>query len=226
MGRVRIFGGGLFVFVTLVVACAKGTSGDTTDDADAAAPDDGGGRDVFVQPKDVGVQDAPGPDDGGDCTQTILINELEPDGTGGAEFIEIYNPGPCAVPLDGWHVEYRSSADNQGPPLHAFQTGDSIGSKTYYVLGNQTFANTAKVDVTITGGMGNSGGQIALTDGAGKIIDAVGYGTITGGKTFTEGSAAAVPATGKSLARTPNATDTNDNSKDFKVATPSPGVAN
>ena len=197
MGRVRFFGGGLFVFVTLVFACAKGTSGDTTDDEDAAAPDDGGGRDVFVQPKDVGVQDAPGPDDGGDCTQTVLINELEPDGTGGAEFIELYNPGPCAVPLDGWHVEYRSSADNQGPPLHAFQAGDSIGSKTYYVLGNQTFANTAKVDVTITGG-----------------------------KTFTEGSAAAVPATGKSLARTPDGTDTNNNSKDFKVATPSPGVAN
>jgi hypothetical protein len=232
MRRVRRLGGGgaLVVGLGLAIACANGSSNDTGDDSDAGSDGSSGGpRDVFVQPKDTGPgtdsSSSSGGSDSGACTGKVLINELEPDGTSGAEFVELFNPNTCAIDLNGWKIPYRATSDNLGVAIYTFAPGDVIPAKTYFVLGNSSFSG--KKDITINGGLGNSGGQIALVDDKGAQIDAVGYGPVTGAKTFTEKSPAALPGTGKSLARTPDGTDTDDNSKDFVTATtPTPGAAN
>jgi hypothetical protein len=209
------------------LACAKGSAGIDEGGELDGGDDAGERRDVYVVPKDAGGESSSGGEDsGGECGERkVLINELMPDGANGAEFIELYNPGACAVPLGNWRIPYRAVSDNPGVNIHTFEVGDSIAAKTYLLLANSKFSG--KSDVTITGGLGNSGGQIALTDESDAIVDKVGYGPVAGAKTYTEASPAPLPGTGKSIARTPDGTDTDDNASDFEVASsPSPGVAN
>jgi hypothetical protein len=71
---------------------------------------------------------------------------------------------------------------------------------------------------TAAGGLG-----LRLPDGT--LRDSVGYGAAT--NAFVETTAAGAPATTKSDSRSPNGTDTNNNSTDFAVSTTiSPGAAN
>ena len=65
-----------------------------------------------------------------------------------------------------------------------------------------------------------------MFNGANRV-SGLGYGTQTGGASYTEGTAAVVPAANNSIGRSPNGGDTGKNSVDFKTyATPSPGAVN
>ena len=104
----------------------------------------------------------------------------------------------------------------------------------YYTVCTTVFAANAlgaACDATYgtTGIMASAGGAIGLRDGAGKLIDSVGYGTAT--NSFVETVAAPMPVTapspGNSIARSPNGADTNNNKTDFKTTTKdTPGAAN
>jgi hypothetical protein len=72
-------------------------------------------------------------------------------------------------------------------------------------------------------GLAAAGGGLALRRGD-ELLDSVGYGTAN--NAFVEGSPAAAPPSGSSLARLPNGRDTNDNAADFRVGTPTPRAAN
>ena len=166
------------------------------------------------------------------CTDKVVINELMPYGKSfNDEFIELYNPNGCVVPLDGFRITYQSAAGvpANGAPLHAFAAGTSSPAKGFFVVGTQTFAGMKDAtfnggSVTENGGMSNEG-QIALLDGGGQKMDSVGYGGVTGD--YVEKSPAPkAPATG-SIARKKDGVDTDDNSADFDwVTKPTPGAAN
>jgi hypothetical protein len=233
MRLVPRLGGGLlfaapFAIATLVVvACAKGT--DSTDVGEGGAVEEDAARDVNVVPipKDSSLPDDSGPlpgDDSGTCTRKVVINELQTRNASSAshEFIELYNPSSCAVPLGNWKIPYKSNTGGGNAVLFTFANGDSIAAGAYLLLATSTFSGAK--DKTFPAGMADDG-QIALLDENGKAMDAVGYGTTATGP-YLEGSAAASPTATQSIARKMNGVDTNDNKTDFKTATPSPGQPN
>jgi hypothetical protein len=232
----RLMGGGGFLATASVVAlvlphslvaCANGANGGYVGDDEAGLLLDSG-RDVNVLPTGDSspVDGATGNDSGGTgCTGAIVINELK---TGGAtdltdEFVELYNPNSCAVPLSGWALKYEAASGAAGGAGYVFVAGDSIPAQGYFLLGSSTFSG--KTDATLINGLA-AAGQVGLIDDKKAIIDGVAYGTVTGG-TYGEKQSAAAPAAGKSIGRSPNGKDTDSNSADFKVLTsPSPGAAN
>ncbi|MDB4945742.1 MAG: type sorting protein [Labilithrix sp.] len=205
---------------TLLVACATGT--DTVDftqgavDAEGGTPGDGsGGRDSTVDPLDDAGADAK--KDGATPptgASHVVINELQADG---AEFVELYNPTGASISLSGYEIKYQSAGGGAGGAGHAFGSGDSIGAGTFLLL---TKANGKWVE-----GMAGAAGQIGLFDGS-TLVDAVAYGSITGGA-YGEGSPAPAPPTGGSIGRASDGVDSNKNAADFVTfTTPTPGSAN
>ncbi|MEA2750042.1 MAG: hypothetical protein QOI41_4185 [Myxococcales bacterium] len=232
MRRLRLVGsvplsGALGVFITLVVAaCAKGTDNNGILD-EGGLVDEDAGRDVNVipVPKDSSTMGQDGtvlpPDDsGGTCTMKVVINEVKTDGTtANDEMVELYNPSACAVPLGSWEIKYESASGGTGGAGHKFLTGDSIDAKGYLVL-------TPGGSTNWTAGMAKTDGQLGLLDDKGALVDGVGWGTITGGS-YKESTAATAPASGGSIGRSPNGSDTGNNKIDFKTyPAPSPGAPN
>ncbi len=228
MRRVRIIGGGAVSFAVLVIACATGTS--TTD---LGAGDDAGEdltrKEVTPVPPDPPPPPPPAGDSGDDsssggCTTKVVINEVQTRGASASdEFVEIYNPNSCAVTLDG-KLSYKSTNDTPAAGLDMFTfSAKSIAAHAYFVIGST--ARTGAKDATFLAsfaGMADDG-QIALLDGTGKKIDSVGFSA----GSYAEKAAAPAAPSGGSAARTPNGTDTDDNSKDFKAATTAtPGASN
>ena len=229
MRLVRRLGGILVLAATaaiatlVVVACAKGT--ETGGDFGEGGVEVDASRDVNVVPipKDSGPADDTGTmpgDDSGSCSKKVVINEVK---TAGAspndEMIELYNPSTCAVPLGNWELKYQSGSGGAGLAGHKFAVGDSIPSKGFLVL-------TPGGSTDWTAGMSGSDGQVGLLDDTAKLVDGVGYGTVTGGS-YKEGTAAPSPPTSGSIGRSPSGVDTGNNKTDWKTyTTPSPGIAN
>jgi hypothetical protein len=220
-------GGGIFVLATaasaalVLFACANGTDGLFLDGEGGIVQPDGGAGDATVLPgRDSSTPDdsstLPGDDSGGSCTKKVVINELKTDGE---EMVELYNPSTCTVSLGNWELKYQSAAGGAGPAGHKFTAGESIGAKAFYVLG-------AGGDTSLTQGMAAASGQVGLLDDTGSIVDAVAYGSVTGGS-YGEGQSATAPSTTGSIGRSPNGTDSNNNKSDFKTfASPTFGSAN
>ncbi len=217
--------------LTMIAAsCAKGE--DVTDVGDVTVPDPDAGSDVKSpivfdgSAKDTGSGSSSGDPDTGSssgCSGKVVINELQNDGPGGAEFIELYNNGTCAVPLGGWKIAYASATGGSGVAPVTFASGDSIASKSFLLYGNASFTGTKQGN--LVSGLGNNGGQLGLLDDKGAVVDAVGYKPGTSGK-YTEKSPAPDPGSG-SVGRKADGVDTDDNAADFKAfTTPTPGAAN
>jgi hypothetical protein len=212
---------------TFLVACAKGTDNATLDEGGLVEED--AGRDVNVLPVQTDSSTAnpdgsvlpPGDSSTGGCTMKVVINELVSNGAGGAndEMIELYNPSSCAVDLGSWELKYESSGGGVGAAGHKFLVGDSIPSLGYLTL-------TPGGSTPWTPGMAAASGQVGLLDDKAKVIDAVAYGSVTMGD-YREGTSAAAPASGGSIGRSPNGSDTGNNKTDFKTyPAPSPGAPN
>ncbi len=156
-------------------------------------------------------------------TCKVVINELQIAGSAGAgdEFIEIFNPCSTTISLDTYSLVYRSAAGSTDSNLVTL-SGHSLAAGAYLVVGGSTYSGTAALKYTA--GLAGTGGGVGLRDGT-TLVDSVGYGTAT--NAFVHGSAAAAPASGKSIARTPNGSHAhNDDSLDFVVGTPTPGTSN
>ncbi len=236
----RAVASGALLVAAFVIACANGAA-----PTDVVGDNDSGYLDVTrkeVEPVPPGDdQSTPPPppppppmddggDDGGGGTGAVVINEVQTGGaTASEEFIELYNPGTASVALSGWNLYYHAAGGGvgNGTTVHAFAAGDSIGAGGYFWIATASPFGGKTPNATYSASLAAAGGQVGLKDGAGKLVDAVGYGTATAGGPYVEGTAAPAPPASQSIARTPNGTDNNDNSADFKVATtPTPGAAN
>jgi uncharacterized repeat protein (TIGR01451 family) len=158
------------------------------------------------------------------------------------DFIELYNRGPVDVPVDGWSVQYASSAGVFGGAANTITPlSGTIRAGGYLLVQEaQGAAGTAPLptpDVTDDTPIAMSGtnGKVALvttTQGLGCatiaacaaqatfIKDVVGYGTAS----YVEGSGPAPTLTNTTAAlrQRDGAQDTDDNAADFVRGAPNP----
>lgn len=148
------------------------------------------------------------------------------------EYVELYNPCAASKSLKGWSLRYRSKenntkASNPDTPL-VQDIGKTIAAGGYLLFSGSQY--TGSHDGVLINGLADDGGGVALVDDQNNIVDSVCYGPVNANHNFLEGASAPLPPQvaqpGKVTARSPNGTDTDDNSADFKVQSPTPKAPN
>ena len=169
---------------------------------------------------------------GGGPSSALRVNEVMTGLTGAAanEFVELVNAG--AEPLDagGHRVVYRSAAGTSDTLLATVPAGTIIPPGGHYLLGGSAYSGPVAADQSFSTGMAATAGGVGVRNPDGVLLDSVGYGA-TAANGLVEGRPAAAPPTtaspGSSIGRSPDGSDTNDNSVDFVVsATPTPRGVN
>jgi hypothetical protein len=182
-------------------------------------------------PPDSNPPDTNPPDTGGGiCNRTLLINEVQmqdPKSSDirSAEFIELYNPNDCAVPLSNYRILYkRLPSDSDIVRWNGATVGATLAGKSYYVIASNAFAGTRDEPFAQIYAMGEDQAGFALQR-SNATVDALGFGS----RTYYEGNLATAPPMGFSLARkwSGGPVDTNNNANDFWLTTQiTPGAQN
>ena len=155
----------------------------------------------------------------------ILLNEVlyDPAGAdGGYEFVELAAaPGAAAdASLAGWRLETGNGSTGEWRVAWTGAAGDRLAAGLF-VIGES--AVDPRPDVVTDLDLQNGPDACRLVSPQGEI-DVLGWGAPLPDP-FFEGAAAA-DVSGDSLARLPDGVDTNDNTLDFRAASPSPGDFN
>jgi hypothetical protein len=151
----------------------------------------------------------------------ILISQFSPDyDNDGDEYIELVNTTHKRFNLSGLEIRYQSAAGNPAPITGGVLNGTLPPFGFWLLSPNPTvtvgLTNGLARDDVMNAGLASPSGQLALVRSSDNvIIDAVGYGDITGG-TFTEGSPAPVAPPNGGLRRIVPEVDHNNNSIDFE----------
>ncbi len=156
-------------------------------------------------------------------SSTLLLGEVLTGGMNNAsqEFIELYNAAGIPINVSGWKVVYRSASGNTNLAVYPFGSDATVSSHDYFLLVHSGQTVGAEPDGAFSASLGSPGGGLAILDAIGTIVDSLGWGTAT--NSFVEGTAAAAPPAGSSLARTVMV-DTDNNAADFLIAAvPTPG---
>lgn len=238
MRRLALVGG--LVSSLVVWACAQGGTSDIDPITDAPLdasvnPDEDSGKLPNSSTEDGGKDagDAGKPSDAAadavvdaGCSGKVVINELKTGGSSATdEFIELYNPNSCTITMSGWDLMYSSDSGSTPSSIASLTSAHTIKPNGYFILAGGGYAGTK--DIALTSGLKDTGARIAIVDASKKVLDSLGYGSLSGGNTYVEGTAAAAPAVNKSIGRKPDGKDTDNNSADFSVMTTlTPGAAN
>jgi hypothetical protein len=172
-------------------------------------------------------------DNATELTETVvahlLLSELVTGGSSASdEFVEIYNPGPAALPLEGLELVYVTASGATVTRKASWAAGaPEIPAHRHLLIANSAGIYAAIADAVYATGLAATGGSLALRiQGAATAIDVVGWGTAA--STWLEGSPAPVAPAGASIERLPGSAagssqDTEDNLADFAIrALPDP----
>jgi len=147
------------------------------------------------------------------------------------DFIELFNPGPTDVSLDGWSVQYGSA---NGTAWSRTNLAGTIAAGGYYLVqeaqGSGGTVDLPTPDSTGTISMGATAGKVALVRSATTlvgtgcpfdptVVDFVGFGSTNCSETA---STAALSNTTAAIRAGNGCTDTDNNSADFTVGAPTP----
>lgn len=163
---------------------------------------------------------------------SILVNEVDyvQSGIDDGEFIELYNPGPDAVSLDGLSLELIDGADNV-PYAEIPLDPVLLGAGAFFVVcDNPERVPNCDQQVGLTAPWIQDGipDGVALT-GSKRVIDVLSYGG-TLSTPWAEGTGSSAVDEGRfegiSLGRFPDGADSDDNDTDFRQACITPGAAN
>jgi hypothetical protein len=161
----------------------------------------------------------------------LIINELDYDMSGidETEFLEVYNPGPGAATLSRWKLQHVNGSDAAVLwTRNLSEGGATLAAGAYLVFGSPSIIaglplGVQSVDIgTVAFQNGGPDGVRLMLDGA--FASGLSYeGKMVG---TGEGNGAPEDTAANSLQRCPNGADTHDNSVDFVLRPPSPGVVN
>ena len=176
----------------------------------------------------------------GSTVAHLLLSELTTGGGSASdEFVEIYNPSPAALPLEGLELVYVTATGATVTRKASWAAGaPEVPSNHHVLIANAAGIYAGIADAVYSTGLAATGGSLALRiQGAMTAIDAVGWGSAA--NPWMEGSAAPAPPVGASLERLPGAAagstqDMDDNLADFALlavadpqnstAAPTPGA--
>lgn len=153
----------------------------------------------------------------------LVVSEVVTGGSSASdELIELYNPTPDALPLEGLELIYVSASGATISRRAAWEIGAAeVPSGAHVLVANELGIYATIADATYATGMAATGGSVALRiQGATNAIDGLGWGTAAG--TWLEGTPAGAPPVGGSLERLPggaagSTVDTDHNAADFAV---------
>ncbi len=155
-----------------------------------------------------------------------MIAEVLYDAAGGDtgyEFVELVNPRGVDVALEGLRLE---AGDGAGPDRWTLRwmgaAGDTIRAGGRFVIGGAALVPPPDVQVTLAIQNGPDAIRLVWPDGA---VETLGFGDLEFDEYFC-GEPAEDVASGMSLARVPDDSNTGVNAVDFRAAPPSPGRAN
>ena len=146
------------------------------------------------------------------------------------KFVELYNPAPAVADLTGDTLQYRAPTSTVTPSgSQVFALSGTVAAHGHFLIqlpGNGTAgALLPAADLTSTVNPGAGGGTLFIavsTSGVlpadAAVIDKSGWGT----SNSPEGTAPTGNSVVLSYQRAAAGTDTDDNSADFTVATPTP----
>ncbi|HYP14908.1 MAG TPA: lamin tail domain-containing protein, partial [Bryobacteraceae bacterium] len=171
----------------------------------------------------------------GAFAQSVVISQVYGGGgnTGATlrnDFIELFNATTEVVNLDGWSVQYTTA---NGESWQVTPLSGTIQPGRYFLVqqaaGAGGTSDLPRPDATGTIPVGSTAGKVALarvvtplsgarpSDG---VMDLVGYGAANGFE--GSGPTPALTNTTALLRRRNGCTDTNDNTADFQIGSPSP----
>ena len=163
------------------------------------------------------------------ASSSVLLNEVYGGGgNSGAtwrnDFVELFNHGDAAVDLTGWQVQYWSAGAAAGAkPAGTTPLTGSITPGGHFLIQEAAGANASATalpepDATGTISLSGTGGQVAILDASGAVVDRLGWG----GAVVAEGSPAAATTNTSSSTRNNTCVDTDDNAADFASVAPTP----
>jgi hypothetical protein len=185
------------------------------------------GHDVASTPADLST---PEEGDGG-VSCGVTINEIQT-GTGGSasdEWVELHNDCPQPIDTSGWKLVYESATGSTPLTYYTFATGAQIGANGFFLIVGASYSGSATADGQLSGGLKNVGGGVGIEDATGTFADRVAWGAST-----TDGMIEDLPAAApgdstppRSIARSPDGSDSERNQLDFRVtSTPTPRAPN
>jgi DNA uptake protein ComE-like DNA-binding protein len=140
-------------------------------------------------------------------------------------FIELYNPNDSQVDLTGWYIQRKTETGTNWSslvPSTRFE-GKTIPAKSYFLIA-RTIQNSDILleDLTLT-----ENNSLVLKNPSQEIVDLIGYGNAQDYETATATSPTPSQSIGRKWsATTENYIDTNNNSADFEIQTPTPKSKN
>ena len=166
-----------------------------------------------------------------DVASAIKINEVGVVNSSPFQsFIELYNGCSGSIDISGWSLVYRQADNNSDPTfgdlnLLTFVQGTVIQANRFLAAGDIACFSAARCRLLISQSLAIDGAAIGLRTPAGQLVDSVAYGTLSAPNNLTEGRPA--PNIAISIGRSPDGSDTNDNSADFRqLSYASPGFMN
>ena len=163
--------------------------------------------------------------------QGVVISEFRTRGPNGGsdEFIEIYNATGASLPIGGWLIRGSNTSGTIITRV-AITAGTTLGAGCHYLVTNSStsggpYSGTVAGNQTYATGITDDGGiGLTLADGT-TVVDAVG---MSSGSTYKEGTTLTPLTTNvdRGYERKPGGAagsgqDTDDNSADFALVTPS-----
>ena len=153
----------------------------------------------------------------------LVVSEVMTGGSSASdELIELYNPSPAPLPLEGLELVYVTASGATVSRRAAWDLGaPAVPPGAHVLVANELGIFAPIADALYASGMAATGGSVALRiQGATTAVDAVGWGTAS--SNWLEGAPAAAPPAGGSLERLPGGSagstiDTNNNLADFTV---------
>lgn len=137
-------------------------------------------------------------------TAPLVISAVQITGGEGKtaeDFIELYNPNPFPVDLNGYRIVKRSATGVTDSSIKSFSTETLVPAYSFYLWANSGFSSIAIIpDTTTSATLANDNG-VGLRFGSldtGELVDSVSWGSAANG--FSN-SGLANPAAGESIKR-------------------------